>query len=495
MIVCRNAVRSASNRAKEYHADGSAIPGVHPARASLQFARAYERYRAYTDKEWSLTYCASNNLMAARGIHEALAHDDCAMSTQRFGVRLGVESFRDVAENARMCMVARSLIALLALALASVVESAPNLSKFQRDQLAIHVRQSYPFQTTGRWTTIRAAAVPLDLGTPTSSMEIEWELDGATRTVERYFEQRPVTALLVAKDGKLVFEKYQYTGTREALFMSNSMAKSFTGVAVALLEADGKIQALDDRTERYLPALKGSRSGATSLKNHLRMGSGIRYEETYRPDDDHSRFTKAIWAFGTIEALKTLTDQDAEPGSIFNYAGHSSATLSSVVQAVAGVNQASFLESTLWQKIGSEHSAHWREDSGGATLGYCCLLARARDYMRLGVVLAHDGKRPDTAEQVIPQTLMRRITRVDFLDPPFRPPRSGLLGYESQFWISGRTAEAFMLVGRYGQIMVVYPRSRLVILHLAVNESTTIADTSTLSELQALLGAIWRRYR
>lgn len=42
---------------------------------SLQFDAAFGRYRAVTDKEWSLTDCASFNLMTERGLIEALAHD------------------------------------------------------------------------------------------------------------------------------------------------------------------------------------------------------------------------------------------------------------------------------------------------------------------------------------------------------------------------------------------------------------------------------------
>lgn len=42
---------------------------------SLQFAHAYDLYRRRTDKEWSLTDCASFEIMDARGIKEALAHD------------------------------------------------------------------------------------------------------------------------------------------------------------------------------------------------------------------------------------------------------------------------------------------------------------------------------------------------------------------------------------------------------------------------------------
>jgi predicted nucleic acid-binding protein len=63
----------------------SAIKGVEAIRSnpnvevvpqtSLQFDAAFGRYRAMTDKEWSLTDCASFNLMTERRLTEALAHD------------------------------------------------------------------------------------------------------------------------------------------------------------------------------------------------------------------------------------------------------------------------------------------------------------------------------------------------------------------------------------------------------------------------------------
>lgn len=42
---------------------------------SLLFAEAYELYRRHSDKEWSLTYCASFCVMRVREVNEALAHD------------------------------------------------------------------------------------------------------------------------------------------------------------------------------------------------------------------------------------------------------------------------------------------------------------------------------------------------------------------------------------------------------------------------------------
>ena len=42
---------------------------------SIQFREAFELYKQMADKEWSLTDCASFELMKTRGISEALAHD------------------------------------------------------------------------------------------------------------------------------------------------------------------------------------------------------------------------------------------------------------------------------------------------------------------------------------------------------------------------------------------------------------------------------------
>lgn len=45
------------------------------AQTSIQFREAFDLYASRPDKEWSLTDCASFNLMKERGLSEALAHD------------------------------------------------------------------------------------------------------------------------------------------------------------------------------------------------------------------------------------------------------------------------------------------------------------------------------------------------------------------------------------------------------------------------------------
>jgi uncharacterized protein len=45
------------------------------AQTSIQFREAFDLYASRLDKEWSLTDCASFNLMRERGVPDALAHD------------------------------------------------------------------------------------------------------------------------------------------------------------------------------------------------------------------------------------------------------------------------------------------------------------------------------------------------------------------------------------------------------------------------------------
>lgn len=45
------------------------------AQTSIQFREAFDVYEGNADKNWSLTDCASFNLMNERGVNEALAHD------------------------------------------------------------------------------------------------------------------------------------------------------------------------------------------------------------------------------------------------------------------------------------------------------------------------------------------------------------------------------------------------------------------------------------
>ena len=80
--------------------------------------------------------------------------------------------------------------------------------------------------------------------------------------------------------GRLVFERYQYSGVPSDRFASFSMTKSVVAILVGIALDEGRIGSLDDLAEQYLPALSGTVWGRVSIRNLLRMSSGIAWRRT-----------------------------------------------------------------------------------------------------------------------------------------------------------------------------------------------------------------------
>lgn len=373
--------------------------------------------------------------------------------------------------------------------------AGPPLSSEQRQLLELYVRPDN-FPTKTRWTTLPASVSPMPLNREDLAA-VKYRFRGQEFTLDDYFARQPVTALLIAKDGKVVFEKYQYTGSDSTLFYSASMAKSFVGISVAILEESGLIGSQDLAVGQIVRELSGTPLGNATVRNHMRMGSGIRYREAYprEKSDDHSRFTQTVESSNLLRAFEDINQQEAPQGARFQYAGVSTAVLSRVIRAASGRNTAEFFGEKVWSRLGTEAKAYWAEDQNRDTWGYCCFLGRARDYLRLGIVLANGGKRLDSGEQLIPVSLMNRLSDVNALDVPFKPPGiKGIMGYDSQIWLSSRVAGAFALLGLYGQSISVFPKSALVVVHFGMSGNST-SDAPLQNERDAMVAGVYAALR
>jgi CubicO group peptidase (beta-lactamase class C family) len=116
----------------------------------------------------------------------------------------------------------------------------------------------------------------------TQEPDIRWNAKGASNlTVDDYLARQRIMGLIVVKDRVVQFERYQYDRKASDRFTSNSMAKSITALAVGIAQRESLIDSLDDVAERYAPQLQGSVVGNTTVRNLLRMASGMTYDQTY----------------------------------------------------------------------------------------------------------------------------------------------------------------------------------------------------------------------
>ena len=313
---------------------------------------------------------------------------------------------------------------------------------------------------------IRRAATPSRLVRVNSEPALRYEFGGETRTLDGYLARNPATGLLIARGDTILAERYQYGRNDRHRFTSWSMAKTVISMLVGIAIAEGHIHSVDDPAAAYVPALRGTEYGRTSLRHLLQMSSGVHFVEDYSGQDDVTRLAADTFrqvGAGGVDAVTPYNVRAAPSGTKFYYASVESQVLGLVLRSAVGRSLADYLQEKIWEPMGAESDATWLIDRAGQEAAYCCLNAVLRDYARLGLLFAYDGNW--RGRQIIPAAWIEEATIVR----PGQPqPATG--GYGYQVWILAGERRMFALRGVRGQAIFVDPASRLVMVHTAVQK-------------------------
>jgi CubicO group peptidase (beta-lactamase class C family) len=298
--------------------------------------------------------------------------------------------------------------------------------------------------------------------------------------LDDYLARQRATGLLLLKHGQIVAEAYRYGRTAEARFLSMSMAKSVTSVLIGQAVERGVIASLDDSAEKYAGALGGSPYGATTLRQLLRMSSGLTFTERYDGKDDVARLVRASHgvpgAGTTTDVLRSITERHAPAGEKFVYASAETEVLGRVLTGATGRTLADLTSEWLWKPMGAEHDAFWAVSTDGQEQAFSSFNASLRDWARLGLLLANDGQvaTPAGALQLVPRDYLLDATDPARQPQAFRPRvATTSFGYGYQFWLAPLRERTFVLQGVYGQAVYVQPASGIVMVLTSVWESAS----------------------
>jgi len=330
-----------------------------------------------------------------------------------------------------------------------------------------------------------ASALPLPKAA--SVPQLGYRFQEQSYTVDDFLAHQRITGLLVIKDGQILDERYQYDRKDSDRFISHSMAKSITSLAIGIALAEKKIASLDDTIAKYEPKLAGSPYGETTIRNILRMSSGVPFDESYNDKDDLTRFVMTRRERGSIAALRELTTREVEQGTRFHYASSETVNLVMVLRAVTGTPLTEYLTPRLWQPMGAEADASWTRAADGTVAGYGSFNAVLRDYGRLGILLANDGEAG--GKQIIPKEYLLDATDWHRQPEAFRPNKATpYFGYGYQFWLFPGEKRRFALLGVYGQAIFVDPELKLVLVLTAAAKTANVGKEAFGRERDAL----WR---
>ena len=315
---------------------------------------------------------------------------------------------------------------------------------------------------------------------------ITYRLGPERLSIADYLKRNPVTGLLIAKDDTILYEHYQYARTDLDRFLSQSMAKTITAMLIGIAISEGKIKSVDDMASTYVSGLAGTEYGKTSVGDLLHMASGVAFSEIYDGHDDVAQLSRDL--FGQpgkdpAASVAQFNTRSAPPASKWHYASIETEILGLVLRSAVGEPVADYLHDKVWDAIGAEADASWSVDGTGQETAFCCFNATLRDYARFGRLLAYDGAWE--GRQLIPRQWLLDATTVKptdgYLVPGIATP---YFGYGYQVWIFPGEQRRFALLGIRGQMILVDPASKLVMVHTAVRQKP--ADPASLAEPLAL---------
>ncbi len=340
---------------------------------------------------------------------------------------------------------------------------------------------------------IPRAGAPSPLKTSGRELTLNYPYGGQYRNLNSYLDRNPVTGLLIAHGDTILYEHYRYARKDSDRFMSQSMAKTIVGMLVGIAISEGAIRSIDDLAATYVPELADSPYGQTSIRDLLHMSSGVRFFEDSNPGDDRDKLGLDLFdphGLGAVHAVKRFDKRERAPGTKFSYASSETEVLGIVLSHATHMSVAQYASERIWKKMGMESDASWGRDASGQNISFCCVSATLRDWARLGMMLADDGRW--NGQQIVPREWVLQATSVapqeGFLAPGKANP---IFGYGYQTWILPGERRMFALFGMDGQRIIIDPGSKLVLVQTAV---WTSDHDPGMQEIYALWYALVAQY-
>lgn len=274
-------------------------------------------------------------------------------------------------------------------------------------------------------------------------------------------------ALLVVRDGQIVYERYASVTTAETPHLTWSISKSVLATVLGVAFGEGRFRLQDPVANVYPPFKAHPR---VTVEDLLHWASGLDWQEGYEYAPLNSSVVAMLYTRGRQDMARFTASHGAAwaPGTAWRYSSGDSNVLAAALEGMVGAQAyGDYPWIALFEPLGIR-SAVWETDASGTFVGSSYLYMSARDLARVGLLMQRSGRWRDG--QLLPQAW------IDFALAPFagRNSDAGNDAIGGHWWLN-RTAtgapgpwpqapaDTFAALGHWGQALYVIPSADLVI--------------------------------
>lgn len=335
-----------------------------------------------------------------------------------------------------------------------------------------------PETTDDGWAT----ATPADEGLNAKMMA---EIAEFIRSDSR----KDLRSLVIARNGRLVFEGYFNGHGRDSLHDIRSATKSITAALVGIAISKRLVAGVD---APVVPLLAASaplvnddvRKRGITVEHLLTMASGLDANED---DPATPGYEDRLWESTDWVAFALGLPMAGRPGQQWAYASVNTLLLGAVIEDAVGMPLSVYARDRLFGPLDISQY-RWASTPSGRTVAQGNLSLRARDMAKFGQLYLDGGRWADA--QVVPEWWVRASLVARYSVPWYGYDAYGYGWYLHTMTVEGRGFRYFFASGNGGNKIYVLPDQRMVVAIQSAAYNTSYGQQRSLELLRRVLAVL-----
>jgi CubicO group peptidase (beta-lactamase class C family) len=229
-------------------------------------------------------------------------------------------------------------------------------------------------------------------------------------------QPRKTNALIILHKGKVQLERYWNGMQPDQLANGRALTRSITPMLLGFAVESGKL-GLDDPLAKFITEWRDDPRGRITVRQLAQNVSGLEVAPSL-PVSVVLGNKDLYLAYGG-DVVRAAMNYPAvhPPGTRFEVAQENTQLLALVIERATGTPVQTLLSERVWKPIGAADAAFQFDRPGGHARVMCCMRATPRDWARVGLLLAQDGKWE--GRQVLPAGWVKTMATPSARNPNF----------------------------------------------------------------------------